>query len=1099
MKDIVRARAIAIAKKPLTRHILLALLTLFILFGIFGYFFLPGIVKSQAEKLIGEKLHRSVSIGSVQVSPYAMVLTVKDVKLMEPGDAKVFAAFEELSVNLSIQSVFRLAPVVQEMRLTKPYLHLARTSANHYNIDDILALIASQPPSKDPARFSVYNIQVEGGQLDFDDQPEKTSHSITELKLGVPFISSLSSQVDTFVEPYLSAKVNGAPLEINGKARPFAEPKEATVSINLDGVSLPKYIEYLPFDPRFKLPSAKLDTRLSVTFRQPKDQPSALILGGTASLKSLVLTELNDKPMVKLQELAITLGDLDLSAGKIDIAKLTLTAPELHVLAESGGFNLMRLAPPPAKTSAAPASPAHAEARKPASALLLNLHEFAIKDATVQYEDALSSHPVKASVEKFNLEAKGITADLGKQEANIAELNSNSASFEVLNNKGKAQSAKAASTKAAAAESHPFSITIGKLAVSDWHARLEDRSLKKPAVTLLAPLALNAHDVSTKPGSKGSIDLKATVNQSGALSVDGNLALAPLQADLKLDLKEVDILALQPYFTEKVNLVITSANLSTQGRLQLNQGKDGAIKGEFKGDAALGKVATVDKLSGNDFARWKALSFSGIQAHLDPFSLTIDKVALNDFFARVIVSPQGRLNLQDIVRDAGTEHKSLTETAPEHEARWDAPEADKPAPAAKDNADSSPSEPAAKPKTASKMPPIKIRRLTMQGGKVRFTDNYIKPNYTASLMDLGGTITGLSSDAKSTANVDLRGKVNSAPLTIAGKTNPLKGDLFLDLKAEVKGMELAPLSPYSGKYAGYGIEKGQLTFDVAYKIEDRKLTAENRLVLDQLTFGNKVDSPQATKLPVLLAVSLLKDRNGVIDVKLPISGSLDDPKFSVGGLIVRVVVNLLSKAVTAPFALLGSMFGGGEELAWLEFDPGRATVPAAGEAKLNTLGKALNDRPALKLEITGRTDPSVDREGLGRVAMERKMRALKVKDLAAKGHAAPDGRVELGKEEYPLLLKRVYKDEDFKKPRNLVGLQKDLPVAEMEKLMIANAKITDDDLADLGNRRALAAKEWLVSKGKVPVERIFILAAKSGGKDNSGGKAKPSRVDFSLK
>ena len=343
----------------------------------------------------------------------------------------------------------------------------------------------------------------------------------------------------------------------------------------------------------------------------------------------------------------------------------------------------------------------------------------------------------------------------------------------------------------------------------------------------------------------------------------------------------------------------------------------------------------------------------------------------------------------------------------------------------------------------------------------------------------------------------MHGKVNSAPLSISGKVNPLKGDLLLDLKAEVKGMDLAPLSAYSGKYAGYGIEKGQLSFDVGYKVEDRKLTAENRLILDQLTFGSKVDSPQATKLPVLLAVSLLRDRNGVIDIKLPISGSLDDPQFSVGGIIVQVIVNLLSKAITSPFALLGSAFGGGEELAWLEFDPGRFAIPATGEKKLVTLAKALNDRPALKLEITGRTDPLIDKTGLARVSIDRKVRALKLKEEVAKGKSISQENIVVSPAEYPVLLKRVYKDEDFKKPRNLIGFQKNLPVPEMEKLMMANTKITDADLLALGNQRAQAVKEWLVTKGKVPVERIFILASKPIGKD--AGKAKPNRVDFSLK
>ena len=183
---------------------------------------------------------------------------------------------------------------------------------------------------------------------------------------------------------------------------------------------------------------------------------------------------------------------------------------------------------------------------------------------------------------------------------------------------------------------------------------------------------------------------------------------------------------------------------------------------------------------------------------------------------------------------------------------------------------------------ARDIPPIKIKKLTLQGGHIRYTDNFITPNYTANLMKFGGVISDLSSEANSSANVNLKGQVNSAPLTVDGKINPLKGDLTMDIKAAVSGMELAPLSPYSGRYIGYGIEKGKLSFDVTYKVENRVLTAQNRLVLEQLTLGEKVESPTATTLPVSFALSLLRDRNGVIDINLPIGGSLDDPQFSVG-------------------------------------------------------------------------------------------------------------------------------------------------------------------------------------------------------------------------
>ena len=180
-------------------------------------------------------------------------------------------------------------------------------------------------------------------------------------------------------------------------------------------------------------------------------------------------------------------------------------------------------------------------------------------------------------------------------------------------------------------------------------------------------------------------------------------------------------------------------------------------------------------------------------------------------------------------------------------------------------------------------------------------------------------------------------------MDIKGKLNPLSKELFLDIVADAREIELSPMTPYSAKYVGYGIEKGKLSFNVKYKLDNRKLTAENKIILNQLTFGEKIESPTATKLPVLLAVALLKDRNGVIDVDLPISGSLDDPQFSVGGLVLRIVINLITKAVTAPFSLIASAFGGGgsgEELSYIEFANGRASLDAAGPRQNRDTGQS---------------------------------------------------------------------------------------------------------------------------------------------------------------
>ncbi|MFJ7567341.1 DUF748 domain-containing protein [Herminiimonas sp. NPDC097707] len=1106
--------------RPAVRRSAIGVLAFVVLLGLFGYFALPGIIKSQAETLITEKLHRQTTIGKVEVNPYTMQVTIHDMKLMEPEGDVVFASFEKLMVNVSYKSLFRLAPVVQQVQLSTPYIHLVRKDATHYNIDDIIALINSQPPSPEPARFSVFNIELDKGRIEFDDRPAQTVHQVADLKIGVPFVSSLPSQTDVFVEPLLSATVNGSPLLIKGKTHPFADTVDAVVDLNLDDMDLTSYLKYIPGTPHFKVPSARLDLHMTAKFRQPKDQAPALLLSGDIKLKSLQVNDESGNSIVKLPELSVTLNEARVLSERFEVAKLSINGIAADITRKANGqFNFDNLLTPPtpsadasakkaaATTSVATTSVSSAQAptantasatpapAKPPAAFTFALAELEVRNAALRYVDAHETHPVLANIDKFDLTVHKIEVDIGKKIVTVDEVASNQAGFALQQGKAgreavvipKAGSTNAAKKKTSAANDAAYIVNINKVNISNWSARLEDRSLKRPAVTVIEPLNLAMQNLSTRENARGQIDLKATFNKTGQLAVNGSVGMAPLHTNLALDFKSVDIMQLQPYFTDQVNILLTRADISGKGTLQVDQGKGDALLGGFKGDLTLGNLATVDKLSTNEFLRWKSLSFGGMDVKLSPFSLSIDQVALNDFFARIIIDPTGRINLQDVKRSETVGQKSVTE---EH----------KPATATPAVATSTAVLPPPK-KSTSDIPPIKIKKLTLRGGDIRFTDNFIKPNYSADLKKFGGTINGLSSDPNSSANVDLKGQVNSAPLAIAGKINPLKGDLTMDIKAEVHGMELAPLSPYSGRYIGYGIEKGKLSFEVAYQVENRVLSAQNRLVLEQLTLGNKLEGPDVPNLPVSFALALLRDRNGVIDINLPIGGSLDDPQFSVGGIIVKVIVNLITKAVTAPFALIGSLFGGGEELSNLEFDVGRAAINDTGEKKLQSMAKILLDRPALKLEITGRSDPETDREGLKKASIDRKVRALKLKDMVARGESADAGSVKVTPQEYPALLKRVYKDADFKKPRNMVGLQKDLPVDEMEKLMIANTTISDDDLTALGNRRAQAVKDWLLQSGQVPAERIFILGSKSGnqGAKDDAAKAKASRVDFSLK
>ncbi len=418
---------------------------------------------------------------------------------------------------------------------------------------------------------------------------------------------------------------------------------------------------------------------------------------------------------------------------------------------------------------------------------------------------------------------------------------------------------------------------------------------------------------------------------------------------------------------------MTGGAISTNGNVSLTSTKEKGIKATYKGEASVTNFSSIDKLNGTDLLKLESLSLNDLNVAYAPLSVDIKGVSLTNFYALVLVSPDGKINLQDVL--AAEEPKAETTPGPATEKT--------PGPARQQTAAAPPQE-----KEPSKN--IRIDQVTLQDGRIDFQDKSVKPEFSTRLSEIGGRVSGLSADQNTTADVELRGKLNDyAPLEITGKINPLRDDLFVDLKARIKDMDLSPASPYSGKYAGYDIEKGKLSLDVKYSISNRKLDSQNNIVIDQFTFGDKVDSPQATHLPVKLAVALLKDRKGEINLDLPVTGSLDDPKFSVWQIIVHIIVNLIAKAATSPFALLGAVFGGGgEELSYIEFDYGSTVITEPNMKKIDTVAKALEDRPALKLDIEGYADTENDREGLKQLLFNRKIKAQKLNEMVKKGQPA---------------------------------------------------------------------------------------------------------------
>ncbi|WP_420995660.1 DUF748 domain-containing protein [Cupriavidus sp. 30B13] len=661
-----------------------------------------------------------------------------------------------------------------------------------------------------------------------------------------------------------------------------------------------------------------------------------------------------------------------------------------------------------------------------------------------------------------------------------------------------------------AARPLPWKAQLGKFTLDGGSVRLTDYA--PAAANRDRPVIHQYRNVSLGTGAlqwplaPGAIPLKlkAETGRRGAMALDGTVLPTAPAVQMQVDLREIDLAPLQPYLADRFNAALRGGTATVKGRLGVDAPSGKPIAARFAGNAQLGNVRTVDRVTGDDFLRWRSLAVNGIDFAMDeskgPMKVGVGSVALSDFYARVILNANGRLNLQDVMAGGAAKGEaapstSLTQANPASAPPASAPAAT-PAPA-----------PAA---TAAARPQIRVGGVTVDKGNINFSDFFVRPNYTANLTDMKGSVSKVSSTEPAPADLTLAGRIDDdAPVNIDGKLNPLADPLYLDIAAKAAGVELTRLTPYAAKYAGYPITKGKLTVDVAYKIENGKLDARNHLYLDQLTFGDKVDSPTATKLPVLLAVSLLKDRNGVIDINLPVSGSLSDPEFSIGGVIVRVIVNLLTKAITSPFSLIASAFGGGgDELGYVEFPPGTATLTPAARQKIDTLGRALADRPSLRLEISGRIDPATDMAGAQRAWLDARVAEQKARDLRAnarEGGVAEDGeegeqgaRLTVSPQEYPKYLEAVYKRASFKKPRNVIGLAKSLPPQEMEKLLLENAPVTNVELRQLAEQRALAVKQSLERDGKVPESRLFLTAPKldaEGIKD----KGAPNRVDFAIR
>ena len=623
--------------------------------------------------------------------------------------------------------------------------------------------------------------------------------------------------------------------------------------------------------------------------------------------------------------------------------------------------------------------------------------------------------------------------------------------------------AKSVKGSTATAADLPWKIALDRLAFSAASVAFDDHAVTPAAHVAISPISFTVDGYRNADDARLKLDADLQANAGARLKLAGDLQLQPLNTTLKLDLSELDLPLLQAYVAPYTGLRLKSGRLGAKLQIHYASSKNASPQLSVSGEMAVANFVSQDPAQ-QDFLKWRQLRVDGIQYQQSPQKLSINRIALSAPYARVIVEKDQTLNIAQVLSPATATAKAAAST---------------PGTPAIDGTSAARAAPKSKPM------PLRINTVTLDRGTANFADLSIDPQFATGIVGLTGKIVGLSTDPESRARLHLEGRVDQySPVVIGGEINPISASKYADVDLSFRNMDLTTFNPYSGRFAGYNIVKGKLTTELKYKIVNRQLDAQHHVVIDSLEFGSATGSKQAVPLPVRLAVALLKDRHGIIDLDLPVGGSLDDPTFRVGPIVWKVFVNLLTKVVTSPFAAIGALAGGGEELSYVDFAAGSATLNDDEGAKLGKLATALVERPQLRLDVP-LTVSDADKLALARLQLAQRAPA------AAAPSAAPADRVKALEKLYRELAKKSPEYPDASGSRDEVAQARSSYLeSELLQRLSPDAAI----LQQLAKDRAQAVQAALLSNPQIVAERIFI----TGAEDASAADGPVVRVALKL-
>jgi hypothetical protein len=979
---------------------LAVLAVLFLVYTLAGFFLVPRLIATYVPRYAQEQLGRRAEIGEVRVNPLLFKIDVRQFRLQE-ADGRPLLGFDRLFVDFELTSVFRAAWTFAEIRLEAPRVDAVIAADGRLNIAELLDALPKGEPAPEPAappRVLLHHAVVRDGVVSFTDR----SHGAPQTAAVQPINIELHD-VTTLPDrrgPYtVSARLAGGGV-VGWDGQVSLVPVASTGRLDVRGFPLATAWRFVQESIAVAEPTGQLDANLRYQFAYRDGATSLKVDGVEVAVTDLTLKERASKSSL------LAVDRVNVIAARGDVIARELTVPEVSVsrgrvaatLARDGTVNWQRLVTTSASAAPPAASPAAVVETRP---WRLAVEKLRVDDVALSFVDESRAAPLALDVGGLSLglsarlesgpsglagvadnlgltlarvalregaatktplvaleriAVEGGRVDLGARQVAASRVAINGGATTMVRDADgtlpllaglrPAQPPKPARVPAPrrpapAPPAKPWSVALEKLELADHRVAITDRGVTPAVEVGLAELKASVRDVRTDGKKPWPFDASFRVVQGGRFTARGSVAPDGRAADATLTLTRLVMTPAQPYVARTAAVVLRSGDVSTAGRLTYRAGPKGAAV-TYTGTADIDRVVVMEAGITEPVLAWRSLHAETIRFGLGPDRLEIDEVRLTELDGRLVIFRDKTLNVAQLMKPAATPPTA--------------------APA-----------PSALPATAAGREPgpafpVTVRRVRLDNSSMDYADLSLVLPFATRIHALNGVVAGLGSDANSRATVKLDGRVDQFGLVkVDGALSALQPKVFTDLAVIFRNVPMATLSPYSATFAGRRIVAGTMNLDLEYKIDHSELLGENKVVLQKLQLGERVESPGAMKLPLDLAIAILTDADGRIDIALPVRGNVDNPEFNYGRVIWQALATVITRVATAPFRALGALFGGGgggEKLEAIEFEPGRDVVLPPEREKLKHVGEVLGKRPQLKLTVHGGYDAKLDGEAL---------------------------------------------------------------------------------------------------------------------------------------